>query len=481
MPNKLELLPSLQMSVPEFLEAMEHHARWMAQYFERVRDFPVLPSTEPGELRAALPLSAPEQGEPIGQIFSDFQTQIFPALTLWNHPRFFAYFAISSSPPAILAEMLAATVNVNGMLWKSSPAATELEQVTLAWLRQWLHLPDNFFGIIYDTASVSVFQALAAAREWKDPTCRLEGMQPGLTVYISEHAHSSVEKAALALGFGKKYVRKIGVDQQFRLRTDLLEQALTADAKAGLRPCAIVATVGTTSSASIDPVADMADLAEKYGAWLHVDAAYGGSAAVVPEMRFVLDGADRAHSITMNPHKWLYVPVDLSVLYTRHPDLLKRSASLSAEYLKTPEDETVVNYMDYGLQLGRRFRALKLWYVMRFYGRDGIVALLRESLRLAQLLQEWINTDSAFEVAAPVHFSLVSFRHRAGYAFNEQLLAQINNSRKTFLSHTILNGEYTLRFAIGNMQTEEADVRDTWLLIQETALRLMQKSVIVPV
>jgi aromatic-L-amino-acid/L-tryptophan decarboxylase len=463
------------MSPEEFLRAAEAHTQWIADYFTRVRELPVLPAVKPGDIRAALPASAPETGEPIEQIFADFQSQIFKGLTMWNHPRFFAWFAISSTPPAILAEMLTATLNVNAMLWKASPAATELEQVTLAWLRQWLDLPDEFFGIIYDTASVSVFQALAAAREWIDPDCRVEGMRPGLTVYLSELTHSSAEKACIALGFGQAYVRKIGVDRAFRIRPDLLERALAEDIRAGLRPCAIVATTGTTSVASVDPIPQIADLAEKYRVWLHVDGAYGGSAAVLPEMRHVLAGAERAHSITINPHKWLYVPVDLSVLYTRHPQILRRSAALTAEYLQTEEDAHSVNFMDYGIQLGRRFRALKLWYVMRYYGREGIMRLLRESLRLAKLLERWVEEDPAFELSAPVLFSLVCFRHRSNNELNERLLAEVNATGKALLSHTVLNGKYVLRFAIGNFQTGEADLAETWTLIRDTATRLTEE------
>lgn len=459
----------------EFLAAAKAHADWIAGYFENIRDRPVLPSVKPGEIRALLPDAAPETGESLEQILTDFESKIAPASTLWNHPRFFAYFAISSSPPAILAEMLSAALNVNAMLWKSGPAATELEQVTLSWLRQWLRLPETFFGIIYDTASVGVFQALAAAREWADPSCRTKGMRPGLIVYLSQHTHSSSEKAAIALGFGQENVRKIGVDSEFRMRPDLLDQAIAADLAAGLRPCAIVATVGTTSTASIDPIPAIADIAEKYNVWLHVDAAYGGSAVVVPEMRHILNGAERAHSMVVNPHKWLYVSVDLSVLYTRFPEILRRSSSLGAEYLKTAEDATAINYMDYGIQLGRRFRALKLWYVMRFYGREGVIEFLRESLRLAQLLKTWIQEDPAFEVTAPVLLSIVCFRHRGGNALNEQLLAEINASGQAFLSHTVLNGHYVLRFAIGNMQTTETDVRQTWILIRDIATRLVEE------
>jgi len=457
------------MSPEEFRQAAYRHADWIAHYLENVREFPVMPGTQPGDVIAALPAAAPEKGESLEQIFEDFQSKIVPALTLWNHPRFFAWFSISSTPPSILAEFLVAAVNINAMLWKSSPAATELEQVTLGWLRQWLELPKEFFGIIYDTASVGVLQAICAAREWADPDSRIKGMRPGLTVYISEHTHSSSEKAAIALGFGQENVRKIPVDARFRMRLDLLKEAIEADLAVGRRPCCIVASIGSTSTAAIDPVPEIADIAERYNAWLHVDAAYGGPAAVVPEMRRILAGAERAHSLILNPHKWLYVSVDCSVLYTRFPDVLRRASSLSAEYLRTAEDERVTNYMDYGVQLGRRFRALKLWYVFRYYGRQGIVAMLRESLKQAQTLKSLIEADPEFEIAAPVELSLVCFRHRAGNELNQQLLREVNATGKAFLSHTVLNGNFVLRFAIGNFQTSESDVRESWALVRDTA------------
>jgi aromatic-L-amino-acid decarboxylase len=461
------------MSAEEFRQAAYRHADWISHYLEHVRDFRVTTDAQPGQLAESLPKAAPEEGEPIDRILEDFESSIFPALTLWNHPRFYAWFSVSSTPPSILAEFLIATLNVNAMLWKSAPAATELEQVTLNWLRQWLSLDQTFFGIIYDTASVGVMQAISAAREWVDPSCRVEGMRPGLTLYISEHTHSSSEKAAILLGFGQENVRKIPVDSQFRMRPDLLEKAIEADLTAGKRPCCIVASVGSTSTTAIDPVATISDMAERYNIWLHVDAAYGGSAAVVPEMRHILNGAERAHSLILNPHKWLYVSIDCSVLYTRYPDILRQSSSLSAEYLRTAEDDRVVNYMDYGVQLGRRFRALKLWYVFRYYGRQGIISMLRESLRLAQLLKGLVETDETFELSAPVPFSLVCFRHRSDNAFNQRLLAEINATGEAFLSHTVLNGTFVLRFAIGNFQTTERDIRDTWSLIRKTAQHLL--------
>ena len=457
------------LSADEFRRAAYAHADWIAEFFEHVREHRVLPKLQPGEFAASLPASAPEKGQGLDQILDDFRLKVFPALTLWNHPRFFAWFSVSSTPPSVLAEFLAAAVNVNAMLWKASPAATELEEVTLSWIRQLLGLPDSLFGIIYDTASVAVLQAIGAAREYVDPECRMKGMRPGLTVYVSEQTHFSAEKAAITLGFGQENLRKIGVDPDFRMRADLLEAAIETDLTAGKRPCCIVASVGSTSTSAIDPIPEIAAIAERFDIWLHVDAAYGGSAAVLPEMRHVLGGVERAQSFVFNPHKWLYVSIDCSILYTSRQDILRRASSLSAEVIRTAEDDQVVNFNEYGVQLGRRFRALKLWYVLRFYGREGIVAMLRESIRLAQVLKELIQSDPKFELAAPVPFSLVCFRLRADKQANEQLLAAVNQSGKAFLSHTVLNGRYVLRFAIGNFQTTEADVRETWELIRETA------------
>ena len=460
------------MSPDEFRKAAQAHAEWIAEYMEHVRDFPVVPAVQPGEIAARLPSAAPEQGEPIEQIFADFQTKIVPGLTLWNHPNFHAWFAASSTPPSILAEFLMSALNINAMLWKSSPAATELEQVTLNWLRQWLRLDERWFGIIYDTASISVMQAIGAAREWIAPECRTQGMQPGLTVYVSEHTHSSAEKAAITLGFGQNNVRRIAVDDQFRMRPDLLEKSIQADLAAGKRPCCIVASVGSTSTSAIEDVPAIASIAEHYKTWLHVDAAYAGSAAILPEMSHLMDGVERAQSFVLNPHKWLHVSMDCSVLYTSLPEMFRRASSLSAEYLKTKEDDHVVNFNDYGVQLGRRFRALKLWYVLRYYGREGIVALLRDSIRLTQVLKTLIEADADFEIAAPAPLSLVCFRHRSSDDVNRQLLADINASGKLFLSHTILRGKFVLRFAIGNHQTTEEDIRESWRLIQQLAAKL---------
>ena len=444
---------------------------WMADYLENIRDYPVLPNMQPGDLVDRLPAAAPERGEPMDTILADFEQSIVPALTHWNHPRFLAYFAISGSPPGILGEMLTAALNVNGMLWKSCPAVTELEQVTLSWLRQWMGLPQEFFGIIYDTASISSMHAIAAAREMADPEVRTRGNTGRLVMYTSEHSHSSIEKGAITLGIGQDNVRKIPVDENFRMRVDVLRERMEADQRAGLNPFCVVATVGTTSTSSIDPVPAIADAADEYGAWLHVDAAYGGAAAVVPELRGILDGAGRAHSLVVNPHKWLFTPIDLSVFYTRQPDILRRAFSLVPEYLKTGENPRAVNYMDYGVQLGRRFRALKLWFVMRNLGHQGICEIIRSHIDYAQKLANLIRSDPDFEVAAPTPFSLICFRYRGSDDDNRALLEKINASGKAFLSHTVLNGRFVLRLAIGNLATEWQDLEEVWELVKQTAGR----------
>jgi len=449
---------------------------WMADYLENIREYPVLPAMQPGELVDRLPAAAPERGEPMDAILEDFEQSIVPALTHWNHPRFLAYFAISGSQPGILGEMLMATLNVNGMLWKSCPAVTELEQVTLSWLRQWMGLPQEFFGIIYDTASIASMHAVAAAREMADPEVRARGNSGRLTMYTSEQSHSSIEKGGITLGIGQNNIRQIPVDENFRMRGDILKERMEADHRAGLKPFLVVATVGTTSTSSIDPVPAIADVAEEYGAWLHVDAAYGGAAAVVPELRGVLKGVERAHSLVVNPHKWLFTPIDCSVFYTSRPEILRRAFSLVPEYLKTGENPRAVNLMDYGVQLGRRFRALKLWFVMRNLGHEGICGIIRSHIAYAQRLAALIRSHPDFEVAAPTPFSLICFRYRGSDDDNRALLEKVNASGKAFLSHTVLNGQFVLRLAIGNIATQWQDLEEVWDLVKQTAAREVQQA-----
>lgn len=464
------------MPLEDFYMYGEKFVQWIQKYFEQIEGIPVLPAVKPGDIRKKLPTEPPKSGESMQAILQDLDRIIMPGMTHWNHPAFFAYFAITGSGPGILAEMLSAAFNINGMLWKTCPAATELEQVTLNWLRQMLGLPEDFWGIIYDTASISSMHAIAAAREQlTDLNIREQGMTgrpeiPRLRLYTSEQAHSSIEKAAITLGIGQAGVRKIPVDEEFCMRTDALLQAIAEDRKAGWRPFCVVATVGTTSTTSIDPIPEIAEICQQENLWLHVDAAYGGSAAVVPEMRHVLDGCERADSIVVNPHKWLFVPVDLSAFYTRKPEILKRAFSLVPEYLRTQEDSEVENFMDYGLQLGRRFRALKLWFVLRYFGQEGIVERIRYHIRLANSFAQWVDEHPDFERMAPVPFSTVCFRaHPPGLdneeelnQLNEKLLNAVNATRQVFLSHTKLSNKYVLRLAIGNLRTEERHVRQAW-------------------
>src|SRR5215813_9647887 len=414
--RKEEVATSLgDMPADEFRRHGHELIDWIADYFERVEELPVLAAIEPGDLKAQLPGAPPQQGEPMDRILADVDRLIVPALTHWSHPSFFAYFATSTSAPGIYGELLSAAFDNKAMLWRTSPASTELEEVVLDWLRQMMGLDPGMLGIIYDTASVSSLHALAAAREGVEKRIREEGMSgrpdlPLLRVYISEQAHSSIEKAVITLGLGQRGMRKIPTDSEFRMDAKALAEAINEDKRNGYLPFCIVATVGTTSTSSIDPVREIIPIGEEHAMWLHVDAAYAGSAAIVPEFRHILDGCERADSIVTNPHKWLFTPFDLSVLYCRHMDLLKRAFSLVPEYLRTPEQEKVRNGSDYGIQLGRRFRALKLWMVIRYFGWDGLAARIREHCRLARVFASWVDESSEWELLAPVPLGLVCFR-----------------------------------------------------------------------
>jgi aromatic-L-amino-acid decarboxylase len=442
---------------------------WIAEYLGDIRSVPVLPTLQPGQLIDALPPCAPEHGESFEAILEDFQSKIFPAVTQWNHPGFMAYFGTSASTPGILAELLIAAMNTNGLHWKTSPAVVELEQVALGWLRQWLGLPPEFFGIIYDTASTSTMHALICAREFAQPESREAGCRGNLIVYTSEQAHSSVEKGAIAVGIGQKSVRKVPTDAEFRMKPAALRALIEADLRSGLQPCCIVATIGTTSSTSVDPVAECAQLAEEFNLWLHVDCAYAGPCALLPECAEYFAGIERAHSVVTNPHKWLMTPMDLSAFYTRTPNILRQALSLVPEYLRASEDPRAVHLMDYGVPLGHRFRGLKLWFILRYFGRDGVMEFLRRHNRLAQQFAAWVDADPRFECVAPVPFSVVCFRLRASDEQNEMLLEKVNASGSIFLSHTVLNGQYVLRVAIGNIGTGPHDVQLAWKLLGDAA------------
>jgi aromatic-L-amino-acid decarboxylase len=463
----------MNQKLDDFRRAGHEAVDWIADYLQDPRQYPVLPPMKPGDLVDQIPDHAPEKGEPFENLLADFHRLVIPAFTHWNHPRFMAFFSTSASAPGVLAEMLSATINGNVMLWKSSPAGTELEIAAMNWLRQWLGLPEQYFGIIYDTASMSTFTAIAAARHFADPEIREKGASAAnLILYTSEQAHSSVEKGALALGIGKCNVRKIGTDPEFRMRADLLKAAIEEDVRAGKRPFCVVATVGTTSTTSVDPVPAIADLAERYKLWLHVDAAYGGCASVLPEKRAALDGIERCDSLVTNPHKWLMTPSDLSAFFTRRPEVLREAFSLVPEYLRTEENPRAVNFMDYGVQLGRRFRALKLWFIMRYYGREGVAEMLRAQIGWTQELVSAIDADPHFERMAPAPFTVVCFRFKGSDDDNHRLIEAVNATGKAFLAGTVLNGHFTVRLAIGNMGMTRDDVMAVWELVKQSAATL---------
>lgn len=450
---------------------------WIADYFERMENLPVLSQNEPNELKNALPKQAPETGEDFQAIFDDVERLILPAVTHWNHPNFHGLFSTSTSSVGVFGEMLAAAFDMKAMLWRTSPASTELEPVVLDWLRQMMNLPADFHGIIYDTASISTLHAIAMAREKLNLGIRERGMSgrtdlPLLRVYCSEQTHSSIDKAVILLGLGQKSLVKIPTNERFEMDAEKLREAISDDKTAGHLPFCVVASVGTTSTTSVDDIEKIADICERNNIFLHVDAAYAGSAMIVPELQHFFKGAERADSIVTNPHKWLFTPFDLSVLYVRDLDLLKKTFSLVPEYLKVAE--TVTNQMDYGIQLGRRFRSLKLWFVMRYFGQEGLIARIREHCRLAKLFAMWVKMSENFELMADVPFALVCFRVAPkGFseeeldALNENIMNEINASGEAYLSHTKLNGKFVLRLSVGSIRVEERHIEKVWKLLNE--------------
>lgn len=448
---------------------------WIANYFEHIGEFPVLSQVEPNWLKKSIPASAPETGEDFGEILKDIDKLILPAVTHWNHPNFHGLFSTSTSSVGVFGEMLTAAFDMKAMLWRTSPASTELEDVVLDWLRQMMNLPDHFEGIIYDTASVSTMHAIAAARERAGLKVRDLGMSgrddlPLMRVYASEHVHSSIDKSLITLGLGLRSLRKIECNERFEMIPEKLAEAIDDDIENGYLPICVIPTIGTTSTSSVDPVDAIADICEKYGIWLHVDTAYAGSTAIVPEYRHYFKGWERADSIVVNPHKWLFTPFDLSVLYCKDLSVLKEAFSLVAEYLKTSDEQTVKNGMDYGIQLGRRFRALKLWFVIRYFGREGLIARLREHCRLARMFASWVESSEMFELLAPVPFALVCFRACPSgindlNELNERIMNEINSSGEAYLSHTKLNGKFALRLSVGSIRVEERHLQKVWELL----------------
>ena len=463
----------MDMPQDEFRKYGHELIDFIADYLENVEEKPVLALIKPGEIKEKLPLLPPQKGEEMDEILKDVNRVIMPGMTHWNHPNFMAYFNSTASGPGILGDFLSSAFNINGMVWKSSPASTELEEVVLNWFREMLQLPKQFFGIMYDLASVSSMHAIAAAREQAKENYADYDITK-LKIYCSEQAHSSIEKATITLGLPLDAIVKIKTDEQFRMVSSELTEAVLRDLELGYQPFCIVATVGTTSTTSIDPVSEIAPIAKKYDLWLHVDAAHAGSAAIVPEVRSILSGVEDADSIVINPHKWLFVPIDLSVLYTSKPEIIKKAFSIVPEYLKTDEENEVINYMDYGIQLGRKFRSLKLWFLIRYFGVEGLQKIIREHLRLGELFADFIDRSVNFERLAPTPLSTICFRAIPNQEmsseeldiFNKNLMDEINNSGKLFLSHTKLNGKFTIRLTISGIRTTEKHVQAAWKLIQ---------------
>jgi aromatic-L-amino-acid decarboxylase len=460
----------------EFRKQLHELADWIADFREHIGQLRVAPDDKPGAIRAQLPARAPEEGEPFVKILADVDRLIVPGMVHWSHPMFLGYFGWTTTAPGILGEILSAPLGVNAMTWRTCPAATELETVVIDWLQQWLGLPNEFGGVVYDTASVGIMHALAAAREEAAPSARRRGL-PGvgtrvLRIYASEQAHSSVEKAAIALGLGERNVQRVPVDAEFRVDVAVLREMIAEDAQRNFHPMAVVATAGTTSTAAIDPIPEIAKVCRENEMWLHIDGAYGAGFAILPEYRSLTNGWSEADSIVVNPHKSLFVPLDFSVLYVRDLERLRRVFTLVPEYLRGDTVEAQKNYMDYGIQLGRRFRALKAWVIWRSLGRAGMASRLREQIRLANLLASWIGIDSRFELAAPVNMGVVCFRFVGNDTekidkLNSEIVERINASGRAYLTQTKLRGRTVMRIGLGNVLTTEQHLRDAWEIIQK--------------
>ena len=465
----------------EFLVHGRHILEWISEYLGADGRYPVLAQVRPGEVRASLAPSPPWEGEAFEQILRDFEEQVVPGLTHWNHPGFLAYFANTASSPAILGDLLATAVNANAMIWKTSPAATEVEGVTADWLRQLLGLPGDFAGFINDTASHNTLYALAAARARAFPEAGEHGLHslPAGRIYASEHVHSSIDKAVVTLGLGRRGVRHLPADGSYRMKPKALRAAIEEDLAAGVRPVAVVAVAGTTSIASIDPLPEIADICREHGIWMHVDAAYAGVAGIVRELRPLLAGWERADSIVLNAHKWLFTPMDCALLYCRRPEALADAFSLVPPYLRTREADEARDLMNYGVALGRSFRALKLWFVLRYFGGRGLAERLREHCRLARRFAGWVQSSDRWQLMASTLLGLVVFRYRdpglgpdRTNLANERILDAVNASGEVFLSHTVLEGRYVLRLSVGNLRTRREHVERAWRRLELEAARL---------
>ncbi len=464
------------MDSKEFRQQAHRMVDWMADYFEEVETYPVKPNTEPGSIYQQLPEQAPKRGEPFDHIFDDFREIIMPGMTHWESPNFMAYFPANKSYPSVLAEMLTATLGAQCMSWITSPAATELEERVMEWVRDMLGLPRSFTGVIEDTASTSTLCALLMAREKATGfAVNEEGFTSGrrLTVYCSSETHSSIEKDVKIAGYGRKQLRKIATDGDYAMDPAALEAAIREDLQHGHKPACVVATLGTTGSTAIDPLESIARICRKYEIFLHVDAAYAGTALLLREMRWMSNGMEQADSFVFNPHKWMFTNFDCSAFYVRDEELLVRTFEILPEYLKTAEDKRVKNYRDWGIQLGRRFRALKLWFVIRSFGVQGLRQKIREHLSMARDLKEAIEQDERFELLAPVPLNTLCFRYHPPHIsdeekldeLNRKLLALVNESGRLFITHTRLNDMFTIRMVIGNTHVAKKHVEQAWKLI----------------
>ncbi len=491
-------------SPEEFRKQLHELADWIADFRQTLGSLRVAPNDKPGAILAALPDEPPEEAESFEKILGDVDRVIVPGMVHWSHPMFLGYFGWTTTAPAILGEIITAPLNVNAMTWRTCPAATELETLVIDWIRQWMDLPREFGGVVYDTASVGVMHALAVAREEAAPSVRKRGLigagAPVFRIYASEQAHSSAEKAAIALGLGEENVQRVPADANFRMDPSALREMIERDVRDNFKALAVIATVGTTSTASVDPVPEIARICRENRMWLHIDGAYGAGFAVLPENKRLTNGWSEADSIVVNPHKSLFVPLDFSVLYVRDLDRLRRVFTLVPEYLRGDTVEAQKNYMDYGIQLGRRFRALKAWVIFRSFGREGMVARLRECVRLANLLAEWIKSDDRFEITAPVSMGVVCFRFVGSVAgvvdagpgssaftkatagrpppattddkidqLNSEIVEKINASGRAYLTQTKLRGRTVMRIGLGNVLTTESHLRNAWEMIQKTA------------
>jgi aromatic-L-amino-acid/L-tryptophan decarboxylase len=453
---------------------------WIADYLENAGKYPVRSTVNPGDIKSQLPLDPPGEGESMAAIWKDFQNIIMPGITHWQHPRFFAYFPANNSPASVLAELLTAGIGAQCMIWETSPAAAELEEVVMQWLRKMLGLPEGLTGVIQDTASTATLCALLTAREVATGfSFNEKGAAGKLRVYASREAHSSIEKGAVIAGYGRENLCFIPTGDNYAMRADLLEEAISNDIKAGFKPACVIATIGTTSSTAIDPLPEIGHVCKKYGVWLHVDAAFAGAAAMLEENSELLSGSEYIDSFVFNPHKWLFTNFDCSAYFIRNPEYLIRTLSVNPEYLKTGKDSQVNNYRDWGIQLGRRFRALKLWFVIREFGVNGLKKIIREHIRLARYFAGLVESSDEFELLAPVNTNLVCFRWNDGSRgepdlnkFNQALLQKINESGKVYMTHTSLSGRYTIRMAIGQRTTAQEDVERAWIIIND-ALKSM--------